>query len=113
MLNLNMHEAELRQARAAVQQALLQREQFVRICVLLVKAIETESDDLLIRDENGKLAIRAEAFKSVPERWTISLRPAKVATSDLPDAPTEDIIVLDVQDAKPKSTLIVPKNGSL
>ena len=110
MVNLDMNQAELRQAQVALQQQMLKAEQFTRMCVLLAKSIETGTDDLLVRVE-GKIAVRAEAFQSVPKRWTISLRAAKIKASDDPLAMEEDVIVLDVQDAKPRSTLVVPTNG--
>ncbi len=108
---MNLADAELQQARGLAQQAMLDKEQYVRVCALLSRFVETKDDSLVVLVE-GKVAVRAEAFKEVPRKYTFSLRPAKVKpASDDPNEREEDVIVCDVQDAKPRPLVIVPKNG--
>lgn len=109
---MNLSDAVARQQSVAEQRAVLRAEQYVRICALLVKAIETQTDDALVRVD-GKVAVRAEAFRTVPERYAVSLRPAKVRAGDDPNAPEEDVIVVDVTPKQKAPVLAVPKaNGA-
>jgi hypothetical protein len=103
---------ETAQLRQALRRAVMEREQYVRAVALLVKSIETQSDDLLIRVD-GRIALKKEAFDKVPERYVVNMHQAsvKMEGSD-PNAPDEVVVVIEVADAKPRPTLVVASGMS-
>ena len=109
-MNLNpVASAELHQAREVARRAMGERETYVRVVAILVRAIETGTEDGLLRVD-GRLAVRKSAFDEVPKKYVVNCGPAKVSISDDPNAPPEDVMVVEVKD-KPEAKRLVVANG--
>jgi len=107
--------AENRQLRAKLQQAGMEIEKFARIAVVLVHAI-IKADDSEILRVGDSLAIKKDAFESVPKKWRISAQAAEmkpVADVTLPDEalPSQYVMALIVSPVKEKPTLVVAQEA--
>lgn len=102
--------AQVQQAREVATRAHQERETCVRLIALLVRAIETETEGALMRVD-GKIAVRLAALADVPKRYRVNVQPANVKDSEDPNAAEIPVLVVDVADAAPQPTLVVP-NGN-
>mgnify|MGYP001615716448 CR=1 FL=1 len=97
--------------RQVAQNAVMQKEMFARAVILLTRAIETQTDDILLRVD-GKIALRKAAFDEASKKHIVSLRAVKASNASDPTAPDEELIVVEVKERQEAPTLVVAKSMS-
>ena len=110
-MNPSVMQAQLAQAQAIAQKLMSEREQYIRLTILLSKII-TEKQEVALMD--GHVCVKKSMFDAVPKAFRLDLKAAELkdeAASD-PNAPGVEMIVVMVGPA-PERPVLVRANGKV
>ena len=107
-LNTNelMLRSELSQAQRQIQAIALQREQYIRLTIVLANMIRLKGETKIV---DGHVAIDKAAFEDVPAKWQVGLGEATVRAEGVPETEAgEDVIVVMVSEKPTNGAVAAP-----